>query len=41
MLTCSIYPIKGSGSGDKMTQNVDGVEVQVFNGFEFNAKCIV
>ena len=41
MLTCSKYVIKVSGSGDKVTQYVDGVEVQAFNGFEFNTKCIV
>ena len=41
MLTCSRYAIKGPGSDDRVTQNVDGVEVQVFNGFEFNTKCIM
>ena len=33
MLTRFECAIKGSGSGGKVTQYVDGVEVQVFNGF--------
>ena len=41
MLTWSRYAIKGSGSGDKVTQNIGGVEAQAFNGFESNTKCIV
>ena len=40
-LSCSECACKGSGSGDKVTQAVDGVEVQVFIRGQLTVKCIV
>ena len=41
MLACSECAFKGSGSGDSVTQAVDGVEVQAFFQWQLTSGCIV